>query len=598
MRTPLFFLTSISLPALLNLEAICFLAVGGLSIILIAILIATFCYEENRYRAIKKEIVDRSSSIRLFYISRPTNSVRYFNLSNMAEVKLSTLEGFYASFPISEQARLREWIESLFEGKEDVPQYLEVQVYFHKERRTMPSFLRVDSINKESGILHLQSYLLHFSRPTHSSLRSFNTVEDLSQALSQNNNKTGMTFCFVVSKPLSPLPGFDPVLKENEVTKELSDRFRLALFPFTSHNDKVIRLSGNEIVVTNFDMIDASNAIFYALKVKDGVEKSLNGGKKGTKMRYEVRVGIVDNQDIQPDAVTLLEAARRSAYEAINKGKNPLSFYLKGQEHKAITPADELHYRSEVDRIIYEKKLSFSYRPIYAVQKKKIYGYMGRATPIGTSFASIDELKNYAIRAKDEKNLFAFIAKKIVPTFVSERMDKNHKLFYPCRMSEIPLITSFFPHYNAAKEANLIFLFKEEDIASSLDEEAMEGFNKFIASLKRNGFGFAIQMQGKSLALDNKLYSCADAFFVDFSLREDSNMDTSIRSELHALVEKLMRYKKPIVGINLMNWNAIELVVGSKLEYISSDCFAPYETMFKPLNSKNVERIKAMVNRK
>lgn len=580
------------------MEAICFLAVGGLSIILIAILIATFCYEENRYRAIKKEIVDRSSSIRLFYISRPTNSVRYFNLSNMAEVKLSTLEGFYASFPISEQARLREWIESLFEGKEDVPQYLEVQVYFHKERRTMPSFLRVDSINKESGILHLQSYLLHFSRPTHSSLRSFNTVEDLSQALSQNNNKTGMTFCFVVSKPLSPLPGFDPALKENEVTKELSDRFRLALFPFTSHNDKVIRLSGNEIVVTNFDMIDASNAIFYALKVKDGVEKSLNGGKKGTKMRYEVRVGIVDNQDIQPDAVTLLEAARRSAYEAINKGKNPLSFYLKGQEHKAITPADELHYRSEVDRIIYEKKLSFSYRPIYAVQKKKIYGYMGRATPIGTSFASIDELKNYAIRAKDEKNLFAFIAKKIVPTFVSERMDKNHKLFYPCRMSEIPLITSFFPHYNAAKEANLIFLFKEEDIASSLDEEAMEGFNKFIASLKRNGFGFAIQMQGKSLALDNKLYSCADAFFVDFSLREDSNMDTSIRSELHALVEKLMRYKKPIVGINLMNWNAIELVVGSKLEYISSDCFAPYETMFKPLNSKNVERIKAMVNRK
>ncbi len=598
MRTPLFFLTSISLPTLLNLEAICFLAVGGLSIILIAILIATFCYEENRYRAIKKEIVDRSSSIRLFYISRPTNSVRYFNLSNMAEVKLSTLEGFYASFPISEQARLREWIESLFEGKEDVPQYLEVQVYFHKERRTMPSFLRVDSLNKESGILHLQSYLLHFSRPTHSSLRSFNTVEDLSQALSQNNNKTGMTFCFVVSKPLSPLPGFDPALKENEVTKELSDRFRLALFPFTSHNDKVIRLSGNEIVVTNFDMIDASNAIFYALKVKDGVEKSLNGGKKGTKMRYEVRVGIVDNQDIQPDAVTLLEAARRSAYEAINKGKNPLSFYLKGQEHKAITPADELHYRSEVDRIIYEKKLSFSYRPIYAVQKKKIYGYMGRATPIGTSFASIDELKNYAIRAKDEKNLFAFIAKKIVPTFVSERMDKNHKLFYPCRMSEIPLITSFFPHYNAAKEANLIFLFKEEDIASSLDEEAMEGFNKFIASLKRNGFGFAIQMQGKSLALDNKLYSCADAFFVDFSLREDSNMDTSIRSELHALVEKLMRYKKPIVGINLMNWNAIELVVGSKLEYISSDCFAPYETMFKPLNSKNVERIKAMVNRK
>ncbi len=462
----------------------------------------------------------------------------------------------------------------------------------------MPSFLRVDSINKESGILHLQSYLLYFSRPTHSSLRSFNTIDDLSQALSLNENKTGMTFCFTLCKPINPLPGFDPLLKDEEVSKELSDRFRLALFPYTSHNDKVLRLSEKEISVTNFDMLDASSAIYYALKVKDGVEKSLNAGKKGGRAKYEVRVGIVDNQDIPPDASTLIEAARRSAYESITRGKDPLSFYSKGQEHKAITPADELHYRSEVDRIIYEKKLSFSYRPIYAVAKKKIYGYMGRATPIATSFGSIDELKNYAMRAKDEKNLFAFIAKKIVPTFVAERMDKNHKLFYPARMDEIALITSFFPHYSASKDGNIVFLFKEDDIASYMSPEVIEGFGKFIAMLKKNGFGFAIQMQGKALALDRSFYSYADAFFVDFSSREDNNMDTSIRSELHALVGKLTRYKKPIVGINLMNWNAIELVVGSKLEYISSDCFAPYETMFKPLNSKNVERVKEMVNRK
>ncbi len=591
-------MTSYRFSISLDVELVCFLSIFGALLVLIAILIAAFVYEEKRSAAIKKQIIDQSSSIRLFYISKPTNSVRYFNLSSMAEVKLSTLEGFYASFPINEQIKVREWVESLLEGKDDTPSYLEVMVYFHKERRTLPSFLRVDSINKERGILHLQSYLLHFSRPTHSSLRSFNTIDDLSQALALNEGKAGMTFCFALCKPNNPLPGFDPMLKESEVSKELSERFRLSLFPFTSHNDQVLRLSGNEITVTNFEMLDSSSAIYYALKVKDGVEKSLNGGKKGGRIKYEVRVGIVDNQDVAQDAGTLLEAARRSAYESINKGKNPLSFYVKGQEHKSITPADELHYRSEVDRIIYEKKLFFSFRPVYATQKKKIYGYMGRATPIGTSFGSIDELKNYAIRAKDEKNLFAFIAKKIVPTFVSERMDKNHKLFYPSRMSEIALITSFFPHYSVAKDANIVFLFKEDDIASSINADSLEGFGKFIAGLKKNGFGFAIQMQGKTLSLDRSLYALSDAFFVDFSLREDSNMDTSIRSELHALVEKLMRYKKPIVGINLMNWNAIELVVGSKLEYISSDCFAPYETMFKPINSKNVDRIKEMVNRK
>lgn len=583
----------------IDYEKISFIAVGVFCLILLAIVITSFVLEQKKAANLKKQISDQSASIRLFYINKPENRVRYFNLSSMGTVKTSSLDSFYSSFPITEQARVREWVNGLLEGKEDVPNYLQADVYFHKERRTMPSFLRVDTVNKEQGILHLQSYLLHFDKPLHSSTRSFSTQEEFAQALKVNGTNTGMTFCFTLCRASSALPGFNPHLKENEISSDLAIRFKNALLPYVPRNDKVIRLSSTEIVVANFDMLDMSNAIFYALRVKDGVDKALGQSKRrNTHPRYQVQCGIVSNRDILDDSDALLEAARRSAYRAIDNPVNSVSFFSKASEGKIITPADELHYRSEVDRIIYEKKLSFSYRPIYAVTKKKIYGYMARALPIGTSFGSIDELKNYALRAKDEKNLFAAIAKRIIPTFVAERMDKNHRLFYPARMDERGLITSFFPHYNAAKESNLIFLFKEEDIAANIDPSSLESFMKFLATIKKNGFGFAIYLQGKALALDRSLYAASDAFFVDFSSREDSNMDTAIRSELHALVEKLMRYKKPIIGINLMNWNAIELVVGSKVEYISSDAFAPYEMMFKPLNTKNVDRIKGMVDRK
>ncbi len=579
-----------------NWEQISFLLVGLILVILLSIVITLFVVENNKTNHFKKEINNQSASIRVFYINRPRNYVRYFNLSSMSDVKIATMEGFYSSFPVSEQERVRNWIDGLLGGKNE-QKYLQVDVYFKKERRTMSSFLHVDSVNVAEGILHLESYLLHFDKPFHTAMRNFSSEGELAQVLKINGNNVGYTFCFTLCRGKTGLPGFDPHLKDSEVSNELFLRFKNALFPYVSGNEKAIRLSNTEIVVVNFDMIDMSNAIFYALRVKDGVDKALDNGKRRTSFaKYQVQCGIVSNRDVPDDSDALLEAARKSAYNATETTTDTLAFFSKGD--KIITPADELHYRSEVDRIIYEKKLSFSYRPIYDVNEKKIYGYMARAVPIGTSFGSIDELKNYAIRAKDEKSLFAAIAKHLVPTFVAERMEKSHRLFFPARMDERMLITSFFPHYNAAKEANLIFLFKEEDIANYIDPASIDTLFKFIATIKRNGFGFAIYLKGKALVLDRSIYEECDAFFVDFSSRSETNMDTAIRSELHALVERLMRYKKPIIGTNLMNWNAIELVVGSKVEYISSDSFAPYDAMFKPINSKSIDRVKSMIDRK
>ncbi len=573
-------------------EEIVFCVIGLILLLLLVTICVSFLAERNKQRDFKQIIVNESASVRLFYINKPNNQVRFFNLSSMNKVKVTSLDSFYASFPLNEQNRLKEWIDALLEGKQ-APIYYETLVYFHKERRTVPSFLQVDSLDVSKGILHLKSYLLRFNKPTHSSNRSFSTETDFAEYLRTYGNKAGVTYCFSLAKANNGFSNFDPRIKDAELTAELANKFKNLIVPYASKSEKVIRLSAMEIVVANFDIVDISNAIYFALRVKEGVEKALNGGSKKAYAKYRLYVGIVNNKDINEGSDALLDAARISSYEALKKQKETIHFYSK--DDSDISLADELHYRNEVDRIIYEKKLSFSYRPIYAVSKKKIYGYLARAIPTGTSFGSLDELKNYAIRAKDEKSLFASMAKKVIPTFVNERMDKTHKLFYPVRMDERTLISSFFSHYPSAKEANLVFVFKENDIAVNYDSEEPESLAKFVSGIKKSGYKFAIYLSGKNLALDKSVYSLADAFLVDFSSGEDANMDTAIRSELHALVEKLMRFKKPIIGTNLMNWNAIELVVGSKVEYISSDSFAPYETMFKPLNTKNVDRLKEMV---
>ena len=65
-----------------------------------------------------------------------------------------------------------------------------------------------------------------------------------------------------------------------------------------------------------------------------------------------------------------------------------------------------------------------------------------------------------------------------------------------------------------------------------------------------------------------------------------------MRSDLHASAEKLLRYKKPIIASSLENWNAIELVYNSGIDYISSEAIAPYSPLFIPLSEKTVDTLK------
>jgi hypothetical protein len=569
----------------------------GTIIIMAAVVIffvIRFIYETKKDKKFNQQLLYQSATIRIFKMDASKDTVRFFNLSNIKNVKTIPFRSFYESFPTKEQGKVKEWINALLENR-PVTQYLQTDVYFSKDKRTVPSFLKVLKSDTEKGILHIESYLLKYGDPVFKNTnRSFSSESDFAQALKANGAASGLTFCFALMKK-DPLNPNKTTLEELPLDLVMS--YREAIMPYVTGNQKLIQLAPSELVIANFDMVDISQGIAYALRVKNGIERTLSYSKKkrhAPRFNYEVKIGIVSNKDLLGDSDAILNEARKNAEGGSTKGV--VSLYKKDKEEETFSASDELHYRSEVDRIIYEKKLSFSYRPVYCVDKSKIVGYIARALPIGTSFSSIDELKNYAARAKDEKNLFAAVAKNLIPRFISERSEKNQKLFFPVRVSERDNLIPFFSHFPNIKEANIVFLFREAEIANSIDKAGLPGFVALLNSLERVGFSIALSLNDKTLILDHSIYECFDYFFVDFSSGEENNMDTRIRSELHALVERLLKFKKPIIGSNLMNWNSLELVVGSGINYISSDVFAPYEIMFKPITPKNVAKIKAMKN--
>jgi len=568
---------------------ITFVLLGGT----IVSLFISLLFARSKDQAFVKDMTYQASTVRVFRVDATNDRVSYFNLSDIANVKTVNLAQFYASFPLSEQSKVRDWITAVLRGEPHAT-YLATDVIFHKERHLSPSFLKIVSTKPELGLVHLESYLLRYTKPNHNFARSFATEADFAQAVKANGTRSGMTFCFALLPNESEGP-----LDENErtpLTPEILSRFRETVGPFASGNQKIIQAAENELIIANFDMVDASQGITFSLKVIDAVDKALSIYKRKGSAAFVVRSGIVANKDLLGDSDAILTEARRSAENSYDTD-SVINFYKKGSQDFSAT--DELHYRTEVERLIYERKISYTYRPVYDCSAYAVQGYLARALPVNTSFASIDELKNYAARAKDERNLFAAIAKNLVPRFVNERTDTKTKLYYPIRMSERGLLLPFFSRFPDAQKANLVFIFREEDITASLDKAGVPQFLIDIGALKRTNFGFGMMLSGKSLSLENEIYSACDVFFVDFSSGGDeSNMDTKVRSALHALVEKLLKFNKPIIAANLMSWNAIELVVGSGINFISSDLFAPYDTMFRPIISKSVERIKMMKLRK
>ena len=230
--------------------------------------------KDNEFR---NEMTYESSTVRVFRVDAAHDVVRYFNLSNIGLVKSQTLNQFYASFPLSEQGKVREWITSILNG-EPHSTYLATDVIFHKERHMAPSFLKLVSAKPEIGMIHLESYLLRYTKPSRTLSRSFATEADFAQAMKANGTRSGMTFCFALLPNESDGP-----LDESEktpLTPDIQGRFRDAIGPFAAGNQKIIQAAENELIIANFDMIESAQAITFSLRVIDAVDRALSGYKR------------------------------------------------------------------------------------------------------------------------------------------------------------------------------------------------------------------------------------------------------------------------------------------------------------------------------
>ncbi len=556
-------------------------------VIIIAGSILTAYMMEKKGSVVERRIKEESSTIRVVRFDFSKDRVRYFNLKDIAGVKETDIGTFLQSFPSREGLKVRNWAEDLFKGNAD-SEFLECDVYMKRSKKIAPSFLRAIHVDSKKKILLVESYLLRSNvLKSHAGKRHPDSPSDFATRLKQDNSPNGATFCFAYSVRGKSL---------SSESNAISERVINCLWRFVLGNQLLIKRSKNRFIVCNFDMYDATQALNYALEVCTAANRELRAKRKKGQGEITLKCGIVMNGDVLKNADLLIGQAMAAADKAL-EGRDTVHIYKKGE---ALSNEAEFGttFRTEVERIIYGKRIGYSYRPIVSLNMTRIVGYLGKAEPLNTAFGSMDELINYAERANDIKTLLNAVVNEMAKPYLSDRPLKSQSLYIPIKMHQVDFVLAALMRATKNQTAPIYVLIDDAEAAKSLSPLKTDTFIDTLANIKKGGFRIAFLISGEGTLLSQKVYSQADSFIVSFSGADTGlSIDTRVRSGLHAMAEKLLKYKKPIIASGLENFSAIELVHSDGIDYVSSDALAPYADKFYPLGEKTVEKLKDLKGR-
>ncbi len=561
------------------------LASGILLVVVLGIVTITHIIALRSYDAYKKQIEEQTGSVRIFVIDIPNNLVKSFNATTLSKVHSMSLGDFYSQFPMSQQKKVINWINAVADPNEDAPDFFETDVQLNRARKQYFSLLQVDSVDRKKGVIHLESYLLKYMTSSRSggNQRVLSTAKELTDAISANGRRKGVSACFRFAYRRV-------VDKDKTIDPLIFNQLKNCLAPFTDSKHLLIQCSMNELILCDLKIKERAKSLYFVKSALNSINRYL--ALNGYSAMIDVRVGVVEHRFYTGEVEGIIEQVRKTALIAFDDNEQIL-WYQKGRE--SLNPLNDASYRTEVERIINEKKLSYFFRPIYNVKTKKVTGYFTKAQPRDTYFDSIDELKDYASRTDDSSALFSTIARNTIPIFVNECNDPNAVLFYPVRSEERGYMLITFAKLAKAKQSHVAFLFSENDVKSHFDSGNPDAIIDDMRSIKAKGYEVALYLKDGELTMPPAVYTAYDYFVCSFEFAGTANeMDARIRGQLHGLVEKLLKYGKPIIATDIEGWASIELLVRSGVNLISSEAFAPYDQMILPLPPKSVRRVSDM----
>lgn len=567
----------------MSLENILILSGVALLGVVLIVLIISFILAQTSSKRYKNDIYETSNSLRVFIIDAKNDRVRYFNRSRLQRKKTSTITAFYNQFPANERDKIITWVGDLLDDTPNTPKYLEINVLINFNKKSYFSLLQVTKVDHAKDIIYLESYILKYMYATKTKnikVRKFLSREKFIACLNAYHQPKGVTFA---------IDFFNKRTLEEEIPHLLFSQIKNVLVPYITPYRPMIEHGDNKLIISDLKISQRTNMLAFINTLRNEINRLLMISSETDTVGFSF--GVAENKYFYNSIDSLIDSVVELSQVAKEDGKD----FLIYEEGKKINPeGDVLHYRTEVERIIQDKKIRYTYQPIYNAAKSRMLGYQAHFEPLDSLFDSIDELKAYAIRTEDDKELFATIARNSISRFIQQRDGVSLKLFFPLSINEIGYVNRTFSHISSIKEANIVLIFSEPEILD-LSTEAMDSTIQLIKTFKSKGYEVALLIDQNEAALPSSAYEIFDFFMLSVSAHiTNRKLQNRQLPSFQALIEKLLRYNRPILAIDIPTWSLVEYVIKLGIDIVSSDAIAPGDENILPLNKKSITKLKNM----
>lgn len=573
-----------------DIEKLCIVLAILLLASLVVFITITFVlsfHNENKFERLLKE---STNSLRVYVIDLKNDVVYYFNRINLKERKTLKVTEFYNHFAINEREDLMTWINSLVdkEKEDDVMLMKEAHVPSKSKKRLFLSLLQVEKIDYKKSLIFIDSYLLKTNNINKKNKfkensDKFSTVEQFNKVLLNNTTNKGMTFIFNFYNRRNPDEEFSHLI------------FAQIKNIFGSHANQFINMieyQNHQIVVSDIKAVHRANLMQLITILKSEINSFLMVSSLHESTGFTIAA--LENKYFYNEPDKLLNTLVNLSESAVDENVTLLWY----EEGKVVTQSDDNEaYRTEVERIIKDKRLKFMFRAIFDFERMKVLGYQVFVEPQDSFFGSIDELKTYASRTDDDRALFATIARNAITRFSQEKDGDDLRLFISINNNERNYVNRTLAHIQNIKTTHVVLIYLESDLVN-LGKENDSAIINEIRTFKSKGYEVALQLDDNELTLLPSIYECFDFFIsdVDSNLSlNDKNAQKSLMN-FRNLIERLLRFHKPIITTNISTWNGVELMNKLGINLISSDAIAPMDENILPVSAKSIMKIKNIKN--
>ena len=531
-----------------------------------------------------------STTLRVFIIDVKKNSVIYFNRSDLRNKRQIDLNSFYSHFHTNDIDKIKNWIYAICTDYKTADKYLEADVLVNHGKTTYFSLLKLLKYDPNEGVIHLESFILKYITPNNTPNKkkkksAFTGVvkrSTMESLIVKEKSLKGFTFAirfyYIRQK----------VLSNDKIERYMIVTLKNVIYPFSSNpriSRQIIDTGENELLLFDLRIASRDEAMVLATSIAHSIKKCI--GVNGFADSINFSIGVVENAQYYQDLDSMILKAQEACMSAQHHGQEILLY------QKQAAPLVEIdRYREEVENLMQPNSIRYLFRPIFDVSKRCTIGYFEYVKAYNTPFTSFAEMSKYASKVNMSKEFFAMIARYVIPKFASEKQEDYWRLFMLVSLQDIDHMSEILSQIPQVRDVHLVLVFNEQEINENSSN--LELLNDSLKSLRTDGFELAMLMKDKNLLLDSSVYYNFDYFVAGSMMIGEIRKNNRIRLSIHSLIESLLKYHRPIIATDLEGWQAIELIIKSGVNIVSSETISPSNDMLLPLEKKKEEKLIAM----